>query len=140
MYGGDSQIKELPPTHFQTLYPGRSARVKGIDIFPFLVPHQTDMISLGLRVSYDGKSLLYSGDSPWSESFIDHSRGVDLFLCECSFYSEEPGRHINYQVLRANLSRLQCRQLLLTHLGDDMLARKDELALAIASDGMVVEI
>jgi ribonuclease BN (tRNA processing enzyme) len=140
MYGGDSPIKELPPTRFQTLHPDRPARVSGIDVFPFVVPHQIDAISLGLKVSYDGKALLYSGDSPWSESFIDHSRGVDLFVCECSFYTEEPGRHINYQVLRANLPRLQCRQLLLTHLGDDMLARKDELALPIASDGMVVEI
>lgn len=140
MYGGNSETKELPPTTFRTLYPGRSARVAGIDVFSFLVHHQTDAISLGLRVAYDGKTLLYSGDSPWTESFIDQARGVDLFLCECSFYNEEPARHINYQILRANLTRLECRRLLLTHLGEDMLAQKDELSTEVASDGMVIEV
>lgn len=141
MYGGDSRLKALPPNVlFHTLRPGRSAHVVGIDVFPFLVPHQTHEISLGLKVSYDGKQLLYSGDSLWTENFIDQARGVDLFLCECSFYRKQPGRHINYQILRANLSRLRCRRLILTHLGEEMLARRNHLAVdALASDGMMVE-
>ena len=140
MYGGASQSRELPPTIFQTLHPGRSALVAGISVFPFLVPHQTDEISLGLRIAYDGKQLLYSGDSPWTEILVEQARGVDLFLCECSYFNEQPGRHINYQVLSANLARLECRRLLLTHLGDDMLAQKGRLAADFAADGMVIEI
>ncbi len=140
MYGSDSAIKALPPTHFQTLHPGRSAHFVGIDVFPFLVPHQTHEISLGLKVVYGGKQLLYSGDSLWNESFVDHARGVDLFLCECSFYDAQPGQHINYQVLRANVPRLECRQLVLTHLGEEMLAGKNQLPVGVfASDGMVIE-
>jgi ribonuclease BN (tRNA processing enzyme) len=98
------------------------------------------MISLALKVSYQGKQMLFSGDSLWTESFIDHARGVDLFLCECSFYREQPGMHVNYQVLHATLSRLQCRQLILTHLGEEMLAHQDELAVQVAVDGMVIEV
>ena len=48
-------------------------------------------------------------------------RGVDLFLCECSFFREQPGMHVNYQTLTANLDRLRCKQLVLTHLGEEML-------------------
>jgi len=140
MYGGASDDKELPPTIFQVLQPDQPTQVAGIDIFPFRVPHQTQMISLALKVSYQGKQMLFSGDSLWTESFIDHARGVDLFLCECSFYREQPGMHVNYQALQANLSRLQCRQLILTHLGEEMLAHQDELAVQVAVDGMVIEV
>ncbi len=140
MYGGPTDNKALPPTIFQILHPDQPARVAGIDVFPFRVPHQTQAISLALKISYEGKQILFSGDSLWTESFIDQARGVDLFLCECSFYSEQPGMHVNYQALQANLSRLQCRQLILTHLGEEMLARQDELAIMVAADGMVIEV
>lgn len=140
MYGGASDDKELPPTIFQTLQPDQPAQVAGVDIFPFRVPHQTQAISLALKVSYEGKRILFSGDSLWTDSFIDQARGVDLFLCECSFYGEQPGMHVNFQTLQANLARLQCRRLVLTHLGEEMLAHQDELAVQVAADGMVIEI
>jgi len=139
MYGNANNDKEIPPTCFKTLYPDQPALIDGIEVHPFRVPHQTDEISLGLKVVYDGTQLLFSGDSAWTESFIDQARGVDLFLCECSFYDEQPGMHINYQVLRANLSRLECKQLVLTHLGEQMLARQSELKVMLAMDGLVVE-
>jgi ribonuclease BN (tRNA processing enzyme) len=63
-----------------------------------------------------------------------------LFLCECSFYDEQPGMHINYQTLRAHLGQLQCKRLVLTHLGEAMLARKSELAGIVAEDGMAIRI
>ncbi len=140
MYGGANNDKELPATTFQVLHPDEPTQVAGIDVFPFEVPHQTQGISLAMKVSYQEKQILYSGDSLWTDNFIDQSRGVDLFLCECSFFNERPGMHINYQTLRANLSRLQCRQLILTHLGEEMLAHQDELDVQVATDGMVIEI
>jgi hypothetical protein len=42
--------------------------------------------------------------------------------------------------LEANLSRLECRKLFLTHLGEEMLRRRGELAVAVAEDGMVIEV
>jgi ribonuclease BN (tRNA processing enzyme) len=114
--------------------------VNGIDVFAFRVPHQTHDVSLGLSVGYEGKQILFSGDSAWTDVFIVHARGVDLFLCECSFYSEHPGMHVNYLALQANLSRLGCKKLVLTHMGEEMLARRNELAAILAEDGMVIEI
>jgi ribonuclease BN (tRNA processing enzyme) len=140
MYPGARGEGEEMPVRFQILRPDEPAEVAGIEVLPFRVPHQTQMISLGLKISYQGKQILFSGDSAWTESLVDHARGVDLFLCECSFYREQPGQHVNYQVLQANLGRLDCRRLLLTHLGEEMLAHRHELAVPIADDGMVVEI
>lgn len=139
MYSNATDDKEIPPTIFATLYPGQPTFIDGVEVQPFRVPHQTEEISLGLKVVYDGKQLLFSGDSAWTETFIAQACGVDLFLCECSFYDEQPGMHVNYQVLRANLSRLECKQLVLTHLGEQMLAHRGELKVMLAMDGMVVE-
>jgi ribonuclease BN (tRNA processing enzyme) len=139
MYGSGRTSTEYPPHLFQVLRPNELQEVAGVDVFPFRVPHQTHDISLGLKVAYQGKQIVFSGDSAWTELFVDQARGVDLFLCECSFYSKQPGMHVNYQDLRANLARLECSRVVITHLGEEMLARKDDLAVTVAEDGMVIE-
>jgi len=80
MYGG-STASELPPVDYHILQPGKPAVIEGIQVFPFRVPHQTHEISLGLKIQSAGKPILFSGDSAWSELFIEHARGVDFFLC-----------------------------------------------------------
>lgn len=140
MYGGGGGEKEIPPTRFVILQPDEPADVNGIAVAPFRVPHQSDAISLGFKVSCQGKTILFSGDSLWTERFVELTTGVDLFLCECSFYRKQPGMHVNYQDLAANMSRMGCKQLVLTHLGDDMLLHRNEFTAVIAEDGMVLEI
>lgn len=140
MYGDTVEPKELPPTRFHVLEPERQEDIEGIQIFPFRVPHQVREISLGLKVIYGGKQLLYSGDSAWTDLFITHAQGVDLFICECCFFERETPNHMSYQKIQAHLPRLQCKKILLTHLGEEMLARRAELPVRFAEDGMVVEI
>ncbi len=139
MYGG-SAAKELPPVRFHILEPDRLATVEGIEVLAFCVPHQTQEISLGLKIQFAGKQILFSGDSAWSELFIEHARGVDLFLCECSFYDQGTGNHVRYVELRQVLPQLECKKLVLTHLGEEMLSRRKELPVETAADGMVIEI
>ena len=62
-FASGAHDKELPPTAFQILHPDQPSDVAGIEVFPFRVPHQTHEISLGLKVGYEGKQILYSGDS-----------------------------------------------------------------------------
>lgn len=140
MYGGGATEKKIPPTRFLELQPDEPAEVNGIIVAPFRVPHQSDAISLGLKLSFEGKRILFSGDSLWTERFVELADGVDLFLCECSFFHEEPGMHVNYQALAANLGRLGCRRLVLTHLGEEMLSHRNDIAVLAADDGMVLEI
>jgi ribonuclease BN (tRNA processing enzyme) len=140
MYGSGSMAKELPPVQFELLEPERSQSVTGIEVFAFRVPHQVHEISLALKVSYKGKQLLFSGDSAWTEQFVTHASGVDLFLCECSHYGRESTNHLSYRVLREHLSRLRCKQLVLTHLGEGMLAHRDEIDIALAEDGKIFDL
>jgi ribonuclease BN (tRNA processing enzyme) len=135
MYGGD-----LPPTRFHILLPDRAEVIAGIRVFPFRVPHQLHALSLGLRLSYGGKQILFSGDSAWTDVFLSQARGVDLFLCECSFYDRQSTNHLSYKTLRENLTRLECKKLVLTHLGEEMLKRRQELEATCAEDGMVIEL
>jgi ribonuclease BN (tRNA processing enzyme) len=135
MYGGD-----VPPTRFHILQPDRADVIEGIHVFPFRVPHQVHAISLGLKITYAGKQILFSGDSAWTDLFLSHARGVDLFLCECSFYDQESANHLNYKTLREKLADLACKKLVLTHLGEEMLQRRMELNVTCAEDGMLIEL
>ena len=140
MYGAGRGANELPPTCFHTLNPGDPVSIAGIQVLPFQVPHQSHEVSLGLSVSYGGKRIVFSGDSAWTDLFIDQARGADLFLCECSSYGAPIGNHVSFLKLRENLPRLECKKLLLTHLGDDMLARQKELPVMLAEDGMIIDL
>jgi len=140
MYGGNTTNKEIPPTRFVLLQPDEPANLDGIVVTPFRVPHQSDAISLGLKVGCEGKTILFSGDSSWTRRFVELADGVDLFLCECSFFREQPGMHVNYRMLATHLDRLRCKQLVLTHLGEEALSRRNEIAAVVAEDGMVIEI
>ncbi|HEY7166368.1 MAG TPA: MBL fold metallo-hydrolase [Candidatus Binatia bacterium] len=139
MYGEGNAPRELPPARFHILNQGASTRVGNVEIFAFRVPHQVKDVSLALKLTCDGKRLLFSGDSSWTDAFVDHAAGVDLFLCECTFYEPQDANHVNYRELQTNLPRLTCKRLLLTHLGEEMLFRRDEIALDCADDGMIVE-
>jgi ribonuclease BN (tRNA processing enzyme) len=140
MYGSGKTLLELPPVQFLVLQSEQPQTVADIEVFPFRVPHQTNAFSLGLKVAYQGKQILFSGDSSWTDVFVQHASGVDLFLCECSFFNEQPGMHVNYRALEADLARLKCKKLVLTHLGEEMLGRRHEVSATVAEDGMVLEI
>ena len=40
--------------------------------------------SLAYRLEFGGASVVYSGDTDWSDSLIDLARGADLFILEAS--------------------------------------------------------
>jgi ribonuclease BN (tRNA processing enzyme) len=140
MYPGGSGPRQLPPTLFQILEPGRQESIGGIDVFPFRVPHQVQEISLGLKIQVEGKRILYSGDSTWTDLFITHARGVDLFICECTFFDGEDPGHMTYQQIRYKLPHLESKKIVLTHMGREMLAHRNDIPLETAKDGMVVEL
>ena len=140
MYGSGSAARNFPPLRFHLLQPETPCVVEGINVFSFRVPHQVQEISLALKIGCDGRQILFSGDSSWTDAFLEHAAKVDLFLCECSFYDKGVGNHVSYLNLQKNRSRLTCKQLILTHLGDEMLAHRKEIPESVAEDGMVIEI
>jgi ribonuclease BN (tRNA processing enzyme) len=140
MYPSGSGPRDLPPTVFRSLQPGKEETIEEFQVLPFRVPHQIQEVSLGFKISGKGKKLLYSGDSAWTELFVRYSEGVDLFLLECSFCDGNSTSHMTYEKLQENLTRLGCKKLILTHMGPDMLSHRSQISLLTAEDGMVLEV
>ncbi|MEO8603764.1 MAG: MBL fold metallo-hydrolase [bacterium] len=114
--------------------------VGGVDLLPFAVPHQPTEVSLGYRLTVDGKVVLYSGDTGWTEALVTQSQGTDLFICECCFFETRVDFHLDYPRIVENRARLGCRRLVLTHIGREVLAHRDQLTEQLATDGLVVEL
>jgi ribonuclease BN (tRNA processing enzyme) len=125
---------------FRVLEPDRPVTLGDVEVHPFRVPHQTTCVSLGMRVSVDGRRILYSGDSAWSEEFVRRSADTDLFLCECFLFDTRVEYHVNYRELARNAQRLGCKRLVLSHLGREFLARESQVTHERADDGAVIEI
>jgi len=111
------------------------ARVTGMP-----VAHSTATPCFGLRVELGGGVFAFSGDTEWTEALVDLADGADLFLCECQGYDTAPPHHLSYATLDAQRARLACHRLLLTHMGEEMLAQAAALGIATAHDGLIIEI
>ena len=107
---------------------------------PREVRHSTHTPCFGLRVEFGGRVLAFSGDTQWTDALTGLASGADLFLCECCGYDTAPPGHLDFLTLEQHRPELGCRRLLLTHLGDDMLARAAGLPVETARDGLVLEI
>jgi len=166
-FSGRSRPLEIvgPPTTrdrlkqvFQGLYPGAAeaelpfelrfvelaaevrSEVGPAAVTPFEVSHESGAPSYCLRVEYGGKVISYSGDTAWTDSLREAARGADLFICECNYFDEDVPGHLDYRTLDERRSELDCKRLVLTHMGDDMLGRLDEVDLEVADDGLAIDV
>jgi ribonuclease BN (tRNA processing enzyme) len=126
---------------YRELHAGRACSVAGVDVLPILVPHAPDLTAFAFRVGVEGRTILYSGDASWTDEFLPQSRGTDLFLCECTYFTREPsGIHVSYEELAPHLNGLGCRRLVLSHLGRVALSRCGEISVECARDGLTLDL
>jgi len=118
---------------------GTPVRVGDVVIEPFGVSHVPELSCLGYRVTADGKTLCFSGDSAWGPELKAAASGADLFLCECSTYETRLDIHVAYPEIAAEAASLDCKRVVLTHLGEEVVARASSLSLECATDGMTIE-
>ncbi|NPA48868.1 MAG: ribonuclease Z [Thermodesulfobacteria bacterium] len=73
--------------------------------------------SLAYRFDFEGKSLVYSGDTDYSPSLIRLAREADLLVIECSFPEghKVPG-HLTPSLAGQIAGEARVKKLLLTHL------------------------
>jgi ribonuclease BN (tRNA processing enzyme) len=124
---------------FVELQPG-TTEVQGVSIETFPVPHVTELTCYGFRVRVAGRSIVYSGDTGWTDELAARARGADLFICECSTFETRLPIHISYPEIAERAASLGCRRLVLSHLGAEVLAHRGEINLEIAEDGMVISL
>jgi ribonuclease BN (tRNA processing enzyme) len=115
---------------------GRPFETAGFEVEAHRLPHYT-MEAYGFRVSADGKTLAYSGDSAPTRELAELARGADLFLCEATLAEDgrdgDPRGHLSASEALAAADG----PVLLTH-------RPIELpppdGVSVAHDGLVLDL
>ena len=140
LFPGMTQKVPQYPFDVVEMAPGRANPLPGMSILPFEVLHSSGTLSTGLRVEMDDRVVVYSGDTAWTEALIPAAAGADLFIVECYFHTKEVPGHLNYRTLGAHLGELDAKRIILTHMGEEMLAHVGEIPEECAHDGLVVEV
>jgi ribonuclease BN (tRNA processing enzyme) len=82
----------------------------------FSTPHTSESLALRLTDA-DGKSLVYTSDTGYTDSLASFARGADLFLMECSFFRSKPVETHLELADAMRLARLSgARRVVLSHL------------------------
>lgn len=108
--------------------------------FTALFVEQPDTPACSLRVELHGRVVAYTGDTAWDDGLVELAAGADVLVAEAYFFDRQVPFHLDHATLRRNRDRLDCRRVVLTHMGPDMLARQAEAEFACAYDGMVLEL
>ena len=128
--------------------PGEHIMLAGVTVRGFAASHMDPPEQpLCLRFELpDGRSVAFSGDTELCDGLFDAADGAELLVAECSALAPPCGRHCHWQGWRDALPRVGAKRVLLTHLGEAVRARADELLreappgvdLAFAEDGMML--
>jgi ribonuclease BN (tRNA processing enzyme) len=117
--------------------------IQGVTVTPFEVKHPCGAPPYALRFEVDGKVLAFTGDTGWVEALCDVSRDADLLISECFQYDVTLPIHLDYKTIDANYAKLAAKQVLLTHMGEGMLAERGKVDAArylLAEDGMILDL
>ena len=90
--------------------------VKDWKIYAIPVDHEPE--SIGIRLSWKGKTIAYSGDTGWCESLVELSK-ADLFILECTNHTREQSFHLDYLDIQNKKQLFHSKKLILTHIGDE---------------------
>jgi ribonuclease BN (tRNA processing enzyme) len=115
-------------------------RVGSVCVTPFLMQHYSGAPPYALRIETEGRIVTYSGDTEWVESLVPAAQGADLFIVEAYFYDKKVKYHLDYATLRGRLAEIGAKRVILTHMSAEMLARRAEVTLDCAEDGLTISI
>ncbi len=122
------EVRTIPLGSDEVALGGASVSALPVDHVPLSDPH-------GLRVRIGERVIAYSGDATWTERLPLIARGADLFICEATNFERDDPSHLSYRTLMKHRRELDCRRVVLTHLGTSTLAHLAELELEYATDG-----
>ena len=135
-------MAEKPPG-FELIYreiePGETEHWGSLEATAFQVRHFPRGMALGYRLRLHDRTVVYSGDTEWTEELGRQSQGADLFICECSSFAEKMDYHMTYRELQAHQGKIGAKRTLLLHAGDDVHQRRSELVgFELADEGQEV--
>lgn len=125
---------------FHELAAGRTDAIGSFAITPFPAVHPSGAPSYSLRLRAGDRTVAYSGDTEWTDTLLQVAVGADLFIVECSGFDTKALFHIDYNTLKPHLNVLSAKRVVLTHMGEAMLAQVGNLDVEGAEDGQLIEL
>ncbi len=141
LFENSSKTRQKFELSVVALKPEETRSFGGVTVRPYPVVHgESGGPFLAYRVEAEGRVIAYSADTEWTDTLIPLARGADLFIAEAYYYDRIVKNHLSLVTLESHLPDIKPKRLILTHMGDDMLARLDTLNHTGAHDGMTVEL
>lgn len=143
LFPNSTQIERRFALTFREFTTGVSVEAGGVTVTPFEVLHPSGATPYALRFERGGKVLSFSGDTKWVDNLVPVADGADLFICESFGFETPPGYHMGWRDIERNIERLRARRILLTHMGPQMLANRDQVRherVILAEDGLSLDV
>ncbi|MBS3817515.1 MAG: ribonuclease Z [Candidatus Thermoplasmatota archaeon] len=121
---------ERSDLEFEALEPGEELE-ETASIEAFQTEHTE--ISQGYKLSIDGKSVVYTGDTEPSRIVTEVSKNVDLLIHELSFLERKEG-HTNPQDFISKFSDVKVDRFIMTHFYPEIAERAEEITDKIEKD------
>lgn len=123
------------PIHFVEIEKS-PVRFREFEIVPYPITHKEE--SLGYRISWNGKTMAFSGDTSYDQNLFDLVRGVDLALVELSLFENEGGS-VSHVALSELKGELQAKRIVFTHIFNDLAKEAQRRGFETAIDGLELE-
>ncbi len=139
-FPGSSTAKRRFEMEVTEIAAGDTRSIGGVTLTSAEVKHACGAPPLALRLTCDGKTVAYSGDTEWTDALIEIGRNADLFIVEALTFDKKIPHHLDYAALRANAARIGAKRIVLTHMGPEMLAKTRDADHEFAADGAIFEL
>ncbi len=135
LFPGSSQVQQRYAINYTAWVNGQSTPVAGLVVTPYQVVHASGAPPYALRVECDGRVIVYSGDTEWTDTLLSAARGADLFICEAYYFNKQMKFHLDYRTLMTHREAIGCKRLILTHMNAELLDRLGDVEVEYAEDG-----
>ncbi len=140
-FPGSSRTRQRFDLTLLELPAGEPTEIGDLTVTPQCVRHgNRGGPFFALRVEVEDRVIAYTGDTEWTDTLIESARGADLFVAEAYFRDKRVPLHLDLATLEPHLAAIGAKRVVLTHMSDDMLARRAEVAYETAEDGMILTI
>ncbi len=119
---------------------GSKLETNGFSLLPIPALHHPETRPHMLRIQAQTRSVFFTGDTGWHDTFPGHVGDVDLLISECTLLEDGFEYHISHERMRAERARFDARRIVLTHLGSQVLEEMDSIEFDTADDGMKLEV
>ena len=108
----DKQLEEGSELLAKEIQQGVVYEKNGVKVIAFKVDHYSNIPSFGYRIEYNGRSVVLSGDTRYSENLIRFAKGADLLVHEVVVAPDTLGKSDpRYNILMQHTTPEQAAQV-----------------------------